>query len=145
MAQHATLVLERDYRASPERLFRAWADPAQRKRWDAPSGELVALEQDFRVGGRLYSRFGPKGYPMFWSEGHYLDIVENARIVSATAMHMNELRSSTTMTTIEIGPHGGGARLVLTDQSVYLAGETPAMREQGWTVILASLETYLNA
>jgi len=61
--QHSTIVVERRYDASPARVFAAWADAAGRSRWDVPGDdwELAEHEQDFRVGGREASRFGPKG------------------------------------------------------------------------------------
>ena len=83
--QHATIVLDRIFDASPERVFAAWADPAARVRWDVPGDdwEIAEHEQDFRVGGREATRFGPKGDPLYSSKGHYLDIVADARIISA--------------------------------------------------------------
>ena len=94
--KHDTLILERHYAASPARVFAAWADPKARARWDIPGEgwELAVLESDFRVGGREYSRFGPKGDPRYWSEGYYLDIVQDARIVSAGAMLRHSIRQA---------------------------------------------------
>jgi hypothetical protein len=47
--EHATIVIERRYPASPERTFAAWADVEAKARWlGASEGEL---ELDFRVGG----------------------------------------------------------------------------------------------
>ena len=87
--QHSTIVVERRYDVSPARVFAAWANPAERAQWDVPGDdwEIAEHEQDFRVGGREASRFGPKGNPVYSSEGRYLDIVPNARIVSAGTMH----------------------------------------------------------
>ena len=36
---HATFVVERDYPASPERVFEAWADPSAKERWFGPDEE----------------------------------------------------------------------------------------------------------
>ena len=47
---HATFVAEREYEASPERAFAAWADPEVKARWFVDSE--ANLELDFRVGGR---------------------------------------------------------------------------------------------
>jgi uncharacterized protein YndB with AHSA1/START domain len=106
---------------------------------------VAALEQDFRVGGREASRFGPKGDPIYSSEGHYLDIVPNARIVSAGAMHWGDARTSATLCTIELLAEGAGTRVILTDQSAYLDGrETPSDRTSGWGEILDKLNAYLR-
>ena len=49
---HATIVVERTYDASPERVFAAWADPAVKIRWFAgpDDWESGGYELDFRVG-----------------------------------------------------------------------------------------------
>ena len=52
--EHATLVVERTYKVSPERAFAAWADPKAKARWFV--GSEASLELDFRVGGRERSR-----------------------------------------------------------------------------------------
>lgn len=145
--KHATIVLERTYDASPARVFAAWADPKARARWDVPGDgwELAEFESDFRIGGREFSRFGPKGDERFWSEGLYLDIVQDRRIVSAGTMHSGKTRVSVTLATIELLPEEGGARLILTDQSAFLdGGEDPASREQGYGTVLDKLATLLH-
>jgi uncharacterized protein YndB with AHSA1/START domain len=145
--QHATIVLDRIFDASPVRVFDAWADPMVRVRWDVPGEdwEIAGHEQDFRVGGREATRFGPKGDPLYYSEGRYLDIVPNARIISAGTMHRGDTRISTTLCTIEVIAEGTGARLILTDQSSFLdGGEKPSDREGGWGAILDKLEAYLT-
>lgn len=145
--KHDTIVLERTYDALSARVFAAWADPAARTRWDVPGEgwELTEFESDFRVGGREFSRFGPKGAPRYWSEGLYLDIVQDKRIISAGTMHDGERRTSVTVATIELLSEGAGTRLILTDQSVFLdGGEDPATRAGGYDSVLDKLETFLQ-
>ena len=50
-AAHATFVIERDYDASPSRVFGAWADASAKGQWFGPGGEQEH-ELDFREGGR---------------------------------------------------------------------------------------------
>ena len=144
---HATIVVDCRYDASPSRVFNAWANTAERAAWDVPGDdwEIAEHEQDFRVGGREASRFGPKGDTRYSSEGRYLDIVPNARIVSAGTMHDGESRTSTTLCTIELLANGGGTRLILTDQSAFLdERESASDRESGWGAILDKLDAYLK-
>ena len=145
--KHATIVLERRFSAPAARIFAAWTDPAIRKQWDVPEEgwETTEIDQDFRVGGHERIRFGPKGDPIYFSDGRYLDIVPNVRIVSAGAMHIGDPRSSLTLCTIELITDGAGARLILTDQSAYLDGlESPEDREGGWGAALDNLEAYVG-
>jgi uncharacterized protein YndB with AHSA1/START domain len=146
---HATAVVERRFAGvALGVVFAAWADPAQRAEWDLPGDDdwvLVEHAQDFRVGGREKTRFGPKDDPRFWSAGEYLDIVPNVRIVSAGVMHSGPARISTTLCTVEFLREDGGTHLVLTDQSAFLDGaEAPAERWSGWSKILDRLALFLE-
>ena len=143
---HHTTVVERRFDAPPSRVFAAWADAAERVKWDWPGEdwELAELKQTFRVGGRESARFGPKGQHVFWNDGRYLDIVRDQRIVSAGTMHEGKTRISVTLCTIEFHADGAGTRLALTDQSAFLDGrESPKERRSGWGTVLERLEKYL--
>ena len=145
--RHDTVVVERTYDASPERVFIAWADPAARARWDVPGDdwEIVEFESDFRVGGRERSRFGPPGGPLYTSDGRYEDIVTNSRIVMAGTMARGETRISTAVLTVELLATGARTRLILTEQAAFLDGEDePAARKQGWGGILNKLGAELR-
>ena len=145
--QHSTIVVERTYNVSPARVFAAWSNPAERAQWDVPGDDraIAEYQQDFRVGGREAGRFGPKGDLKYSTEGRYLDIVPNARIVSAGTMLSGEMRTSATLCTIELLVDGAGTRLILTDQSAFFDGrEKPADRESGWGSILNKLTAYLE-
>jgi uncharacterized protein YndB with AHSA1/START domain len=127
-------------------VFEAWADPTLRIQWDNPGENFVVTEhtQDFRVGGRQTSRFGPPADPRYWSDGEFLDIVPNRRIVSAGTMHNGNVATSVTLFTAEFLPDGDGTLLVLTDQSAFLdAAETPTARRSGWQTIVERLAQFL--
>jgi uncharacterized protein YndB with AHSA1/START domain len=145
--KHGTIVVERSFKASPEKVFAAWADPVAQGRWAVPGDDwaLAEFEHDFKVGGRNMSFFGPKGAPRFRSVGHYLDIVPNERIVNAEAMHDGELRTSATLYTVELQEENGGTHLILTDQSVFFDRETKEDRIAGWGEILDRLEAQMKA
>jgi uncharacterized protein YndB with AHSA1/START domain len=47
-----TLVVRKTIQATPERLFRAWTEPEQLRRWWGPEGAIcVDPEVDLQVGG----------------------------------------------------------------------------------------------
>jgi uncharacterized protein YndB with AHSA1/START domain len=144
---HSTVVLEREYDVPVARAFTAFSDQAERASWDVPSDdwEVTEFVQEFRVGGRLISRFGPKGRPHLYSAGFYLDIEPDRRIVSAGTMHDDDRSMTSTLCTVEFFPTKKGTRVVLTDQSAYFGQETPEMRREGWGTIFDRLRTHLDA
>ena len=80
------LVLTRLIDAPPERVFRAWTDPALLVRWFAPlPWTTPKAELDVRPGGSsLIVMRGPDGTE-FPSRGVYLEVVENRRLVFTDA------------------------------------------------------------
>src|SRR5262249_59736953 len=80
---HATFSIERVYRASPQRVFAAWADPAAKARWFAGPGSEHQL--DFRVGGREVAR-GRQGGAVLAFESVYRDLVPGERIVYSSVL-----------------------------------------------------------
>ena len=144
---HDMFVIERTYDAAPERVFTAWADPAVKARWFAGPEEWGApeFEMDFRVGGREVSRGGPPDGPQYAMEARYWDIVPNERIVSTYDMHMNQMRISVSLATVEFTPAGTGTRLVYTEQAVFLDGhDNAAERERGTRDLLDALDAALR-
>ncbi|MBI1359185.1 MAG: polyketide cyclase [Alphaproteobacteria bacterium] len=143
--RHATLTFERTFKASPDRVFDAWADPAKRMQWDVPGENWVVAEhrQDFRLWGEELTRFGPKDNAHVISKGCYLDIARNRRIISAGVMHGDGQAMTATMCTIEITPNGDGSKLTLTDQSAFFGWETEDMRREGFGQILDRLGAWL--
>ncbi len=144
---HSTMTLERSYAASPERVFAAFADPAEKRRWFAESEhhDILAFELDFRLGGaeRLQYRFkgnAPIKGMVLTAEGRHLDIVPNRRIVIAQSMSIGDAPFSAVLATFEIEPSGQGAKLLLTHQGAYFNGaDGPERREQGWRALLDRL------
>jgi len=144
---HATFVIERTYAASPARVFNAWADPAAKARWFAGPDEWEQGERefDFRVGGREHLTGGPPGGPVHSFDALYQDIVPDERIVYTYEMRSDDRRISVSLATVELRPAGGGTRLVLTEQGVFLDGvDDPSAREQGTRDLLANLEAELQ-
>jgi uncharacterized protein YndB with AHSA1/START domain len=144
---HDTFVIERTYNVAPARVFAAWSDPVAKRRWFAGPQEWQQgkHELDFRVGGREHTSGGPKGGPVHRYEAIYWDIVPNERIVSTYDMHMDQIRISVSLATVELKTAGSGTKLIYTEQGAYLDGYDDAgQREAGTRELLDALAKELK-
>ncbi|RDJ26746.1 polyketide cyclase [Bosea caraganae] len=144
---HATITVERTYRASPKRVFAAWSSKEALLSWGLPGeGWISGYERfDFRVGGNDRSHFGPAGGETYVNDTTYLDIVPDARIVSAGSMTSAGTRLSAGLMTVEFQAAGnGGCHLVMTEQGAFLDGhDLPENHEAGWNEMLDKLGDHL--
>jgi len=146
-AVHATFAIDRDYPASPARVFKAFADPKAKAQWfGGPEGwDQGERSMDFRVGGREVNAGGPPGGTVHRFEAVYWDIVPNERIIYAYDMHLDGRRISVSVTTIEIKPTATGTHLTFTEQGAFLDGwDHPEMRETGTRDLLEKLGVALG-
>ncbi len=145
---HDTFVVERDYAASPARVFAAFADSAAKVKWFGDPGlETPAPHPiDFRVGGRESMRGElPDGGTGFTYDAVYQDIVDNERIVYSYDMTMNGRRISVSIATIELFANDIGTHLILTEQGTYLDDlDTGAIRLEGTEHLMDALGRYLD-
>ncbi|WP_457582209.1 SRPBCC family protein [Ensifer canadensis] len=145
--EHASFTIERIFKATPEQVFRAFADPAAHDRWfvKADGWSVTEYSHDFRVGGRESGRFSKDGKIFYHNDTVYLDIVENRRIISAYTMAQNERRISASVATVDIQPHGTGTRIIFTEQAAFLDGlDQVAYRRQGWEELITALGSELG-
>lgn len=147
LTQHYTFTIERVYDMPRERVFGAWSDLEQKKKWWGNAAcTPVIREMDFRRGGR--ERI--KGQ---WDDGDthefaatYHDIRENERIVYYYDMDVNGRHISGSLATVEFEADGVKTRMKFTEHAVYLDGwPTPEDREEGTNSLLDSLGAYLQS
>lgn len=142
---HATFHIERVFDCTPQRLWRAFSDPAQKAAWSCHETWRMK-EMTFAVGGREVAGGGDPGGPWWEFDGLYMDIVDGQRFVVAYTMSRDGVRVSASVITWEVSADPRGARLKFTDQGAYLDGhEDPAQREAGSGVGLDNLEAFLRA
>lgn len=131
---HATFTIERTYDATPAPVFRAFSDPAAKRRWfvEGEGWKIDSYDIDFRIGGLERSRFRFGDGPPMTFDSIYLDIVPNERIINAYNMTIDANRISASLATMELRPAGSGTRLVFTEQGAFLDGhDNVAQREEG--------------
>lgn len=152
----ADLVLVRAFNAPRERVWNAWTDPEQLKRWWGPqyfSSPVAKI--DFRVGGKyLLSMRSPDGQD-FWSTGTYIEIAPMDRIVYTDSFSdaegnvippaqygMGDDFPMETVVTLIFEDVGGGTRLTIRNSGVP-EGTMREMSELGWHTSLDKLAAAL--
>jgi uncharacterized protein YndB with AHSA1/START domain len=144
---HDTFVIERIYEASPERVFAAWADPAQKRQWFAEGEDWAvdSFEADFRECGLERSRFRFAGGQELANDTFYHHIVPDRRIVSSYTMTVAGSCISASLTTMELEPVGPKTRLRFTEQVAFFEGaDGTERRREGWGVLLDRLTAALS-
>ena len=150
-ATHADFTIERSFKASPARVFAAWAKAEARATWfvGGHGWSQLIREFDFREGGRerVVGRKGTGTISDF--RASYVEVIPDRRIVFAYEMLLDDVRVSVSLATIELWPEGKGARMKLTEQGAYLVaydpqGDDNGSRERGTRELLDNLAKYLD-
>ena len=144
MTDSIILTIKRRIAATPGRVFDAWLDPAQARRFlfATPDGEMVACEIDARVGGAaliVERRAGGDARHRL----RFLEIDRPKRLVFLFAADPAE-EDEWTRVTIEIQPCDAGAELTLTHEMDPRWADYESRTRQGWTMIVKALARYLE-
>ena len=145
---HATFTLERTYDATPAKVFKAFADPATKRRWfvEGEGWEVEDFAGECKVGGVERSRFRFRGGAPVRNDTTYHDIVPNERIIFAYTMTIGDNRISSSLATLQFKPAGSGTQLIFTEQGAFLDGlDTAGPREGGWKELLDALGRALKS
>ena len=139
-----TVRLHRVLRATPERIYRAFLDPAAMAKWLPPYGFTCTVEQlDARVGGRFRMAFTN------FSTGHghafggdYLELVPNERIRYTDRFDDPNL-PGVMQTTVTLRAVACGTELEITQEGIPEVIPTE-MCYLGWQESLAQLATLVE-
>jgi uncharacterized protein YndB with AHSA1/START domain len=128
------------FTASPERVFDAWLDPQTAGKWlfATPTGQMVRVEIDARVGGRFVIVDRRNGEDVEHT-GEYLEIDRPRRLVFTFGVP--KYSPLFTTVTIDIEPTPSGCNLTLTQENV--PTEYLGRNEKGWIAILVGLAEHL--
>lgn len=143
---HTDFVIERNYAAAPEAVFRAWADPAAKRAWSDCHPEHTTLYQlDFRPLGRETHQVTYPDRRVQQVEKFFLDIAPAQRIVFAYSLQVDGRPLSASLVTVEFFASGNGTRMVYTEQLAYMNGhEDRSQRLHGTQEGLDQLGLYLS-
>jgi len=149
---HGQFTVTRRWKASPERVFAAFATEEGKAKWFAgpPGWEEQEKVFDFREGGReiLKGRHANGSITNF--DCIYRDIVppksgEMGRILYSYVMHMDGKKISVSQACVEIQPQAEGTKLVVTEFGDFLDGyDDNGSREQGTTFLMDQLGKSLD-
>lgn len=147
------LVIERTLNAQPERVFDAFTDPEQLKKWWWPNGfTCPAAEVDLRVGGeyRLAMEW-PGSIPAEAQFSHYMGgefyEIERPRRLVMSGRAVNEEEGELFATLLEVSFEACNVGTMLTVRQFYFEPLPPAEAmggaQQGWSEQLDKLEHLL--
>lgn len=132
MNEEITLELRRTYPVPRERVFRAWTEPEQLKKWFGPKNvTCTEAELDLRVGGRYrFTLEEPEGKHI--AVGEYVEISAPERLVFTWKWEHSPAESPETLVTVEFLPKGDGTEMVLTHER-FPAADVRDLHNEGWT------------
>ena len=132
------LVLTRLMDASPDKVYRAWTDPALLRQWFAPAPWTIArAEMDVRPGGAtLVVMRSPEGNEMP-CPGVFLEVVPNRRLVFTDAYTGAWQPSSKPFMTVVITFEDEGGKTRYTARALHWTAEDREAHEkmgfhEGW-------------
>jgi uncharacterized protein YndB with AHSA1/START domain len=138
-----TLSLRRTFKAPRERVFRAWTDPDELRKWWGPEGYVTpSAEVDLRVGGKY--RLGMRKLPdgdIFYLSGIYREVRPPERLVYTWRWEAKP-ELGETLVTVEFREVGGSTEVILTHEFF----PTPQARDdhnRGWSGCLDRLAKLL--
>ena len=135
------LVVRKTIRATPERLFDAWTQPAQLRQWWGPTDvECVDARVDLRVGGhyKIANRF-PDGR-VIWITGQF-EVVEPPDILVYT--WRVDTQTGWDRVTVRFERCPGGTDVVVVHERIADA-RTRDAHERGWLDCLDGLAEFLS-
>lgn len=141
--QPTSLRLRRVIRASRERVFAAWTNPAMLMRWWGPGPVTCpAAEIDLREGGEYrIGNLEPNG-TVIWITGRFERVRAPEELVYTWAV--SNIAGEPTLVRVEFLLHPEGTELVLTHDRFFVDAVRD-MHLEGWGLCIDKLEALLDA
>jgi uncharacterized protein YndB with AHSA1/START domain len=138
-----SLEIQRFIHAPPRRVYAAWTDPEQLKRWWGPENVRTrSLVADARVGGKYrWDLINQEGEEMSVF-GEYRELVPGKKIVFTWKWDDDEVwEGRSSLVTVELSDRDGGTEIRLRHEQLP-SEESRDRHNQGWTSVLDRLETF---
>ena len=131
--------MRRRYRASRQRLFKAFSDPTDLRAWYAPvAGWVVSrADVDARAGGGYHLEFGPPGGELIVEVGIFREFDPPLRLVIEVQLAGGIAAEATTIT-VEFTEIGDETE-VLIRESGYSSEVIARRHAAGWSTMLEQL------
>lgn len=140
-----TVRLNQTFAAPREKVFRAWTNPEELKKWWGPAGcSTPSAEIELRVGGKY--RFGMQ-FPqedIFYVSGTYREVQPPTKLVFTWRWEKPETDIGESLVTVEFYDRGGVTEVVLTHEQ-FPNKEAYQQHLQGWSSIFDKLAEVIIA
>jgi uncharacterized protein YndB with AHSA1/START domain len=142
------LRVSRRIRATPERLFRAWTDPAHLRHWwrmDEPGWTFGGAEIDLRVGGEYRLGMTAPDGRAHVALGVYREVAPPNRLAFTWDWENPENRVGDTLVTVDLADAGDGTTEVVITHVRFATTDRAARHERGWTQLLELIDRYVSS
>lgn len=130
-----TLTLRRTFDVPRERVWRAFTDPDELEQWFVPEGMTADVRtNELEAGGEMTITW-TDGETTIDNAGHYVEVVENERLVSGEETDDGELQ-----VTYEFRDVDDGTEVVISQE---FPGPVPDGAAEGWGSMLDGLQEML--
>jgi uncharacterized protein YndB with AHSA1/START domain len=137
----ASLSITRVIKADRGRVFRAWTEVDQIRKWSCPEGvTLLDATADLRVGGAYSLTMKTDEDTTLVASGSYREVESPSRLVYTWDWDHDEHAVGETLVTVEFKELGDATEVVLT-HDLLPSAEARDGHEQGWGSCLNQLET----
>ena len=144
-SEKLSLEIKRFIRASRDRVYAAWTDPAQLKKWFGPENvQTRNLIADVRVGGEFRWDLTDQEGKEITISGAYREVEPGKKIVFTWRLEEDEdWKNHSSIVTVEFVDREGGTEIRLTHEK--LPNETSRNdHTQGWNSVLDKVEQFLK-
>jgi uncharacterized protein YndB with AHSA1/START domain len=142
--ERAILNLSRTLRAPRERVFQAWTDPEEIKRWFGPdSCQVIEASLDLRVGGGFRFRFRDAEQSEYYLSGEFREVTPPGKLVYTWQWENDAAYvDRETVVSVEFIDLGASTEVRLVHENLP-SEQSAENHEHGWSGSLDKLEKLL--